>query len=114
VIVVIAVFALALVVARTCQQAQVRVDEEQAIAIAEREVDFRPRETQVRFLRQGIGREPFWFVSLGVPLGDREGQRFSKLAVVKIDANTGKVESVEQDELERGRSGQSRTGGTEP
>ena len=53
-------------------------------------------------------------VSLGVPLGDGQDQGFSKLAVVKIDANSGKVESVQQDELERGRSGQSRSDGTEP
>jgi hypothetical protein len=84
-------------VARTCQQAQVRVDKDQAIEIAKQEVDFVPSRTQIRFLRQGINRKPFWFVSLGVPLDDDES-RFSKLVVVKLDANTGEVESVERGE----------------
>jgi hypothetical protein len=114
-IVVVAVFVLALVVARTCQEARVRVEKDQAIAIAKREVDFVPRETQIRFLRQGIGREPFWFVSLGVPIDDRDDGGFSQLAVVKIDANTGKVDSIEQDELAGGaRSREGESAGAEP
>jgi hypothetical protein len=92
--VVVAGLLLAFFVARSCQQAQIQVDKERAIEIAEEEVDFTPRSTQVRLLRQGLDRTPFWFVSLGVPLGGGE-EGFSQLAVVKIDANTGKVESVE-------------------
>ncbi len=88
-----ALIALAFVVARSCQQAQVRVTEEQAVATAEREVDFEPRRTQVRLLRQGIDSEPYWIVSLSVP-GRREGV-FSRLAVVRVNANTGKVGSVD-------------------
>ncbi len=34
------------------------------------EVDFEPTYTQVRFIRQGINRAPFWFVSLSIPIGD--------------------------------------------
>lgn len=88
-------------VARSCQQAQVRVDKDQAIEIAKQEVDFVPTRTQIRFLRQGINRKPFWFVSLGVPLADDES-RFSKLVVVKLDANTGAVESIERGEAAPG------------
>lgn len=95
--VVVAVFLLAFFVARSCQQAQVRVDKDQAIEIAEREIDFEPTRTQIRFLRQGISREPFWFVSLGIPLPD-DPDRFSKLAVVEIDANSGKVVSIDEGE----------------
>ena len=81
--------------ARTCQQAQIRVGKEEAIATAKREVDFVPSRTQIRFLRQGINRKPFWFVSLGIPLGGGE-EGYSALAIVKIDANTGKVEEVDE------------------
>lgn len=102
-IVVVAVFLLAFFVARSCQQAQVRVGKDQAIEIAEREIDFAPTRTQIRFLRQGISREPFWFVSMGIPLPDEE--RFSNLAVVKIDANTGKVVSVDEGEATREQIG---------
>ena len=47
--------------------------------------------TQVRLLRQGLPSKPFWIVSLSGP-GSVEGT-FSSLAVVRIDANTGKVET---------------------
>jgi hypothetical protein len=93
--VVVVLLLLTFFAARTCQQAQIRVDKDEAIATAKLEVDFIPSRIQVRFLRQGINRRPFWFVSLGVPLGGGvEG--YSALAVVKIDANTGKVEEVDQ------------------
>lgn len=90
--VIVAVLVLAFVVAQTCQQSQIRVTKEQAIATATREVDFRPENTQIRMLRQGIASEPFWIVSLSVP-GEPEGS-FRELAVVRVDANTGNVEEV--------------------
>ena len=89
------VFVLALVVARGCQQSQVRISEEQAIVIAERQVDFEPERTQVRLLRQGLNSKPFWIVSLSIP-GERE-DTFRRLATVKINANTGKVEEVNRE-----------------
>ena len=91
------VLVLAFIVARSCQQAQIRITKEQAIATAERQVDFEPKRTQIRLLRQGLSREPFWIVSLSIPRGDDQ-DAFSELAVVRVHANTGKVESVEQQE----------------
>ena len=93
-LVVAGVLALAFFVARGCQQSQVRITKEQAIATAEREVDFEPRRTQIRLLRQGINSRPFWIVSLSVP--GREDNTFTQLAVVRINANTGKVDEVKQ------------------
>ena len=89
------VFVLALVFARGCQQSQVRISQEQAIVIAERQVNFEPDRTQIRMLRQGLNSKPYWIVSLSVP-GAREGT-FRRLATVKISANTGKVEEVNRD-----------------
>lgn len=83
---------LAFFVARGCQQAQVRITKEQAVATAEREVDFVPDRTQIRLLRQGLTSRPYWIVSLSIP--GRQADTFSRLAVVKIDANTGKVDDV--------------------
>jgi hypothetical protein len=94
VLVIVGVLVLAFFVARGCQQSQVRITKEQAIGTAEREVDFEPRRTQVRLLRQGIDSTPYWIVSLSVPRS-REGT-FSRLAVVRVDANTGKVEEVDR------------------
>lgn len=89
------VLLLAFVVARGCQQSQVRISEEQAIATARDEVRFEPRRTQIRLLRQGINSKPYWIVSLSVP-GRREGT-FSRLSVVRVDANSGKVTDVDDE-----------------
>jgi hypothetical protein len=89
------VLALAFVASRSCQQDQVRITKEQAVATAERQISFEPTRTQVRMLRQGLNSKPFWVVSLSVPRGDDlDTQDFRQLAVVKVDANTGKVTEV--------------------
>jgi Peptidase propeptide and YPEB domain len=90
-----ALLVLAFVVSRSCQQAQIRITKEQAIATAQEQVDFRPENTQIRLLRQGLNRQPFWIVSLSIPFDEDEGT-FRRLALVRIDANTGKVASVEE------------------
>src|SRR5262245_33326793 len=95
--VLIGVFVLALVVAKSCQQAQARISQDEAIALAKKQVDFVPDETQVRMVRQGLNRKPFWFVSLSDPIGSPTNPvGFTRLAVVKIDANKGTVESVDR------------------
>lgn len=93
-LVLVGVLVLAFVVARGCQQSQVRISEEQAVATATRAVDFEPRRTNVRLLRQGVSSKPFWFVNLSVP-GEAEGS-VRRLAVVQIDANTGAVVEVDR------------------
>ena len=80
--------------AQTCQKSQIRYDKNQAITKAEQQVGFTPERTQVRLLRQGLNSKPFWIVSLSTP-GTQRGT-FHNLAVVKIDANSGKVKSVTQ------------------
>jgi Peptidase propeptide and YPEB domain len=95
--VVVAVLLFAFFVARGCQQDQVRITQEQAVATAEEQVDFTPENTQVRLLRQGLDTRPFWIVSLSIPKGDSD-DRFARLALVHIDANTGKVTEVQEQE----------------
>jgi hypothetical protein len=90
--VIAAVLVVAFVAAQTCQKSSIRLDKNQAIAKAQREVDFTPKRTQIRLLRQGLTSKPYWMVSLSRP-GKKPGT-FSKLAVVRINANTGKVETV--------------------
>jgi hypothetical protein len=84
----------AFVFAQTCQRDQVRVSKEQAIATASEQVSFEPQRTQIRLLRQGIQSKPVWIVSLSIP-GER-ADTFRQIAVVRVDANTGKVEDVER------------------
>ena len=93
-LVIVGVLVLAFVVARGCQQSQVRISEEQAIATAKDEVDFAARRTNVRLLRQGLNSKPYWFVNLSVP-GQAPGS-IRRLSVVKIDANNGKVVEVDK------------------
>jgi hypothetical protein len=90
--VIVAVLLLAFVTAQTCQKSSIRLDKNQAIAKAKAQVDFTPKRTQIRLLRQGVPSKPFWIVSLSTP-GKTSGT-FSKLAVIRINANTGKVERV--------------------
>ena len=52
--VIVAVLVLAFVVAQTCQKSSIRLDKNQAIAKAEDQIDFTPKRTQVRLLRQGV------------------------------------------------------------
>ena len=83
---------------RACEDAQIEVSESEAVELAREEVDFEPTYTQVRFIRQGINRAPFWFVSLSIPIGDPdEPDAFKEFAVVRVDG--------------RERCGRSRRGG---
>jgi hypothetical protein len=82
----------AFAVSQTCQKSQIRITKEQAIARAEARVDFKPTNRQVRLLRQGVQSSPFWMVSLSIP---RQNGTFKELAVVQMNANTGKITKVE-------------------
>jgi hypothetical protein len=85
---------LAFVVSRSCQQSGIRIDSERAIGIAKQEVAFPPVQTQVRLLRQGLGSKPYWVVSLSIPA--HEGTGFRRLAVVRVDADSGEVAGVSE------------------
>jgi Peptidase propeptide and YPEB domain len=83
-------------VSQTCQKAQIRITKDAAIATAKRQIDFTPTQTQIRLLRQGLNSKPFWIVSLSVPKSGARSttQEFKELALVRVDANTGKVVDV--------------------
>ena len=93
VLAVIVLVAACFLVANSCQRSQVRLDQRQAVATAREKVDFEPTREQVHLVREGLTSRPFWAVSLSVP---RRGSAdaFERLAVVRIDANSGKVDSV--------------------
>jgi hypothetical protein len=88
-ILVVGLFAICLVVATTCQRRQVRISKEDAIVTATRAADFRPQRTQVRLVRQGLNGHPFWAISLSIP--GKDGKDYERVAVARIDANTGKL-----------------------
>ena len=90
------VLILAFVASRACQEEQIKVSDDEAVGIAREEIDFEPTDVQVRLLRQGLNREPFWFVSLGLE-SRKDPDVFARLAVIQVDAKSGAVESIEQD-----------------
>ena len=92
---VVALLAVTAVATQSCQQAQVRVSKERAIATARPEAGFTPERTQVRLVRQGLTGHPFWAVSFSVLAASGGG--YSDLTTVRIDANTGKVEAVNRE-----------------
>jgi hypothetical protein len=93
---VVGLAALTFVASRSCQQDQIRITKQQAIATAERQVQFDPTRVQVRMLRQGLNSRPNWVVSLSIPARGAvtQEQEFKELALVRVDANTGKVVDV--------------------
>jgi hypothetical protein len=88
---IVVLFAVTLLAARSCQGAQVRLTQQQAVATAQRQIDFTPRQTQVRIVRQGINAHPYWAVSFSIPGANGS---FKRLTTVRVDANTGKVVAV--------------------
>jgi hypothetical protein len=81
--------------AQSCQQAQVRVSEERAIATAQPQAGFEPQRTQVRLVRQGLTGHPFWAVSFSVAAPSGDG--YAKLTTVRVDANTGEIAAVNRE-----------------
>ena len=65
-------------------------------SLAQKQVDFEPENTQIRLLRQGLNRHPYWVVSLVDPVQHpRRPAGVRELAVVRIDATNGEVASVQ-------------------
>jgi hypothetical protein len=92
---VLALVAVTVVAAQSCQQAQVRVSKERAVVTARPQAGFEPERTQVRLVRQGLTARPFWAISFSVPAASGDG--YAKLTTVRVDANSGKVEAVNRE-----------------
>jgi hypothetical protein len=92
---IVVLFVVTLLAAQSCQQSQVRVTQEQAIATARERAGFTPERTQIRLVRQGLTGHPFWAISFSVPAASGDG--YAKLTTVRIDANSGKVDAVNRE-----------------
>lgn len=80
-------------VSRGCQRSQVRISKEQAVAVGERQLDFDPQGHSIRMVLRGVPPRRYWAVSYFVRGSGAE--RFRKLTVLLINANTGKVQVIE-------------------
>jgi hypothetical protein len=83
------------IAAQSCQQSQIRISKERAIATARPEAGFAPDRTQVRLVRQGLNGHPFWAVSFSVPAASGDG--YAHLTTVRVDALNGRVEAVNRE-----------------
>lgn len=91
---IVVLFVVALAFSRSCQGSQARITQAQAIAAARRQVDFTPKQTQVRLVRQGLNAHPYWAVSFSIPGANGS---FRRLTTARVDANTGEVVAVNRD-----------------
>lgn len=83
--------AVTVFVGRSCQETSVPITKDQAVAIAQRQIDFRPEGHRIRVLRGGFPSRPFWVVSFWIWDGAGNPR---KLTSVWVDGRTGRVVTV--------------------
>jgi hypothetical protein len=92
-LILVAVLLVAVLVSRSCGSTDTAVSQEEAVAIAERQVSFEPNDVVIRLVKQGLGQHEVWLVGLGVK--DAQGN-FERATNVQVDANTGAVLVVQE------------------
>ena len=88
----VAILLVALLVARSCGSSQPTVSQDEAIAIAKRQVDFEAPNVQVRNVPRGLQGRRSWAVSLYTGTPAEPGT----CRLVEIDARSGRVVSVKK------------------
>jgi hypothetical protein len=92
ILILLVVLVLAFAVSRSCGATEINVTQDEAVAIAKRQVDFEPTEVIVRFLKRGLNQREFWLV--GLARQNSAGQREQATNVI-LSAETGEVTSVQ-------------------
>lgn len=87
----VGVLALAFIVARACTKQEIRISDQEAVAIAKRQIDYKAERVQVRLVRRGVKSRPYWAVSLS-QVGP--GNLPVNITVVLVDARTKEVAQV--------------------
>jgi hypothetical protein len=87
----VALLALGLVLTRVLGRTNTKVSKDDAIAVARPNVDFTPQGYNIRLLRQGIPPRPVWAVSFWIR---KTGGGYSRITLVLVDANSGRVIKV--------------------
>jgi peptidase YpeB-like protein len=68
------------------------ISQEEAVSIARAEIDFDAEHHQIRIFKKGLDSHPYW----GVSLYDGERTHPTRCQLVQIDAESGKVTSVDE------------------
>jgi hypothetical protein len=87
----VALLALGLVLTRVLGRTNTKVSKDDAVAVARPKVDFKPQGYNIRLVRQGIPPRPVWAVSFWIR---KVGGGFSRITIVLVDANNGRVMQV--------------------
>ena len=87
----VALLALGLVLTRVLGRTTPKVSKTDAVAVARPNVDFKPQGYNIRLVRQGIPPRPVWAVSFWIR---KAGGGFSRITLVLVDANSGRVMQV--------------------
>jgi hypothetical protein len=87
----VALIALGLVLTRVLGRTDTKVSKDDAIAVARPKVDFKPQGYNIRLVRQGIPPRPVWAISFWIR---KAGGGFSRITIVLVDANSGRVMQV--------------------
>jgi hypothetical protein len=84
----VAVLVVAFIATKSCARQQNRISQDDAVAIARKQIDFEPSRYQVRYLPQGLPPVYYWAVNFSKL--DENGQ-VVHTKVVLVNANTGVV-----------------------
>lgn len=87
----VALLVLGLVLTRVLGRTGTKVSKDDAIAVARPKVDFKPQGYNIRLVRQGIPPRPVWAISFWIR---KNGGGFSRITIVLVDANSGRVMQV--------------------
>ena len=87
----VALLALGLVLTRVLGRTTPKVSKADAVAVARPNVDFKPQGYNIRLVRQGIPPRPVWAVSFWIR---KAAGGFSRITLVLVDANSGRVMQV--------------------
>jgi hypothetical protein len=88
---IVILFLAAFVVSRSCQEREVGIDKQRAMAIAREQIDYEPQRFAVRFLRRGIPSRAYWAVSM-------PGTDPPRVTTVVVNAASGAVVEVNREQ----------------
>ena len=84
----LAVLLLAFLATKSCARQENKISQDEAIAIARAQIDFKPDKVQIRYVPQGVPPVYFWAVSLYTLRNGRP----ARVQVVLVNATTGAAE----------------------
>ena len=90
-LILVAVLLAAVLVSRSCGRTEAKVSQEQAIAIAKKQVPFVPNHVLIRLMKRGFKSQPFWAVSLSQQQPDGS---LENVTVVVLSATTGEIDEI--------------------